>query len=110
MIRVLLSLDLIESEDQRDDFYELLKSKNWFKTEGVDTVWTIGYPKRDPEKTADYKAVRDRLANVLIEAATKLNLEKIFYVAQLGNYEVIARSIEKEDRVYKCFLQPLHPE
>ncbi len=111
MIRVLLSLDLIKSEDQRDDFYALLKKEGWNKTNDVDTVWTLKFLKRDPEKDADYKAIRNRIANVLIKAATELNLKKIYYVAQLGNHAVIARSIKKdEDGKYKCFTRKLYPE
>ncbi|CRM19117.1 hypothetical protein [Pseudomonas sp. 8 R 14] len=110
MIKVLLSLDLIDSEDKRDEFYELLRDENWFKTNDVDTVWTLNFPNRDPENDEDYKGVRDRIANVLIKAATDLKLKKIYYVAQLGNHEFIARQISKVDGQYKCTRRSLYPE
>ncbi len=110
MIRVLLSLDLIDSEDQRDDFYELLKEQNWLKTKDVDTVWTIRFPNANAEKDEHYISLKDKIARTLIDAATELKLKKIYYVAQIGNKEVIARSIVKEDNKYKCFKRPLYPE
>lgn len=110
MIRVLLSLDLEKSEEKRDDFYEILASKGWNKTKDVDTVWTIKFGKRDPDNDDDYKAIRDRLASVLINAATKLKLKRVNYVAQLGNRGVIARVIKKSGDEYKCFKGVLYPE
>ncbi|MGY4815706.1 hypothetical protein ACVNP3_07135 [Pseudomonas chlororaphis subsp. piscium] len=110
MIRVLLSLDLIDSEDQRDDFYDFLRSKNWFKTKDVDTVWTITYSKSDPEKAEVYTAIKKRIASVLIEGATEFKLKKIYYVAQIGNKEFIARSVKKDGNEYKSFTRKLHPE
>jgi hypothetical protein len=101
---------LIESEDQRDDFYEFLKEQNWLKTEDVDTVWTIKFGSANPDKEEDYEALRNKIARTLIEAATKFKLKKIYYVAQLGNHEVIARVIRKEDSKYKCFARKLYPE
>lgn len=110
MIRVLLSLDLEKSEDQRDDFYAILESKGWKKTKDVDTVWTIKFTKLDPDNEDHYKTIRNRLASVFIEAATELKLKRIHYVAQLGNAEVIARVIKKADDEYKCFGGVLYPE
>lgn len=109
MIRVLLSLDLIKSNDQRDDFYEFLIKKKWLKTADVDTVWTITYPNADPEKKAHYTAIKKKIASELVEAATKLKLKKIYYVAQIGNSEVIARSIMKDEDEYKQFTRKLYP-
>ncbi|MCH7420701.1 hypothetical protein [Pseudomonas mosselii] len=110
MIRVLLSLDLIDSEDQRDDFYEFLRSKSWFKTKDVDTVWTINYGKSDPDDEDAYTRIKKRVKSVLIEAATEFKLKKIYYVAQIGNKEVVARSIMKDDGEYKQFTRKLYPE
>lgn len=110
MIRVLLSLDLEKSEEKRDDFYDILATKGWKKTKDVDTVWTIEYPKLDPDNEDDYKRVRNRLATVFIEAATELKLKRIHYVAQLGNAEVIARVIKKVGNEYNCFGGVLYPE
>lgn len=110
MIRVLLSLDLIESEDQRDDFYEFLKEQNWLKTNDADTVWTIKFQNANPSKEDDYKSLRNKIARTLIDAATDFKLKKIYYVAQLGNHEVIAREISKVDGKYKCSGRKLYPE
>ncbi|GFM68059.1 hypothetical protein PSCICJ_41770 [Pseudomonas cichorii] len=110
MIKVLLSLDLIESEDQRDDFYEHLKEQNWLKTKDVDTVWTIKFPNANPDNEEHYKSIRDKIARVLIDAATALKLKKIYYVAQLGNHEVISREISKIDGTYKCTFRNLYPQ
>jgi len=110
MIRVLLSLDLEKSELKRDDFYAILESKGWKKTKDVDTVWTIKFTKRNPDNEDDYKGIRNRLASVFIEAAKELKLKRIHYVAQLGNYEVIARVITKVEGEYKCSGGVLYPE
>ncbi|MEE5172963.1 hypothetical protein V2K54_04560 [Pseudomonas alliivorans] len=110
MIRVLLSLDLIDSEDQREDFYKFLKSKVWFKTKDVDTVWTIRYPKADPEKDSAYAAVKLNIKNTLIEAATKFKIKKIRYVAQIGNKEYIAKSVMKDGNEYQQFNRELYAE
>ncbi|WP_444447886.1 hypothetical protein [Pseudomonas kurunegalensis] len=110
MIKVLLSLDLIDSEDQRDDFYDFLKAKKWQKTNDVDTVWTLLYTKLNPEKDEAYNKIKNNIAKTLIEAATEFKLKKVRYVAQLGNHEVIARVVRKEDNKYKCFKRELYPK
>lgn len=38
MIRVMLSLDLIEAEDKRADLYGFLTNDGWKKASNVDTV------------------------------------------------------------------------
>ncbi|WP_236190200.1 hypothetical protein [Pseudomonas pharyngis] len=108
MIRVLLSLDLIDSEDQRDELYEILKKKNWQKTKDVDTVWTLGYTKLDPSKESDFVKIKNNITSTLITASKNLKLKKIYYVAQLGNNEVIARVIKKVDGEYKAFKRDLY--
>ncbi|MCX2708351.1 MULTISPECIES: hypothetical protein [unclassified Pseudomonas] len=110
MIRVLLSLDLIDSEDQRDNFYDFLKAKKWQKTKDVDTVWTIRYPNSDPEKDAAYENIKLNIKTTLIEAATEFKLKKIRYVAQIGNKQYIAKSIMKEGNEYKQFRRDLYPK
>lgn len=102
MIRVLLSLDLNDaSHKQRDDLYEILKGKNWQKTKHVDTVWTLTYSDYDHGSAANFKTIRDYLANTFHSAAQKLKLSEIYYVAQLGNDSVIARQVKKVDGAYK---------
>ena len=110
MIRVLLSLDLEKTGETRDDFYQILATKGWEKTNDVDTVWTIKFTRLDPDNEDHYKTIKNKLAAIFIEAATKLKLKRIHYVAQLGNAEVIARAIKKTDNEYKCFGGVLYPK
>ncbi|MEE4232348.1 hypothetical protein V2I85_12300 [Pseudomonas viridiflava] len=110
MIRVLLSLDLIDSEDQREDFYDFLKEQKWCKTKDVDTVWTIRYPNTDHEKDSAHTAVKQNIKKTLIKAATKFKLKKIRYVAQIGNKEYIAKSVMKDGDEYQQFNRDLYPK
>lgn len=108
MIRVLLSLDLIESEDKRDDLYDVLEEKNWKKAKDIDTVWTLTYPKLNHENTEDFKKIKRNIASTFKKAAKDLKIKEIYYVAQLGNKEVIARVIRKVDGEYTVFSRNLY--
>lgn len=110
MIRVLLSLDLMKSENQRDDFYAFLKKKGWKKTNDADTVWTLEYENASPANDDTYNRIKNNIKSTLIEASEELKLRRIVYVAQLGNAEFIAKAIKKDEGVYKQFNRPLHPE
>lgn len=110
MIRVLLSLDLKKSENKRDEFYEFLKNINWQKTNDVDTVWTLTYPKLEADDSKSYTKIKNNIKLRLIEASTNLKLSRIEYVAQLGNSEVIARAIKKDEGEYKQFKRKLYRE
>lgn len=110
MIKVLLSLDLIKSEDKRDDFYDFLKSKKWQKTNDVDTVWTIRYGKLNPADDDAYKKVKKNIKATLIEASKELKLTRIEYVALLGNSDFIARAVKKDNGEYQQFTRPLYPK
>ncbi|WP_353226988.1 hypothetical protein [Pseudomonas qingdaonensis] len=110
MIRVLLSLDLKKSEDQRDAFYVFLKEKGWKKTNDVDTVWTLEYEDANPANDDNYRRIRNNIKSTLIEASEEFKLHRIEYVAQLGNAEYIAKAIRKEDGVYQQFNRPLYAE
>ena len=108
MIRVLLSLDLNDaSHKQRDDLYDILKGKNWQKVKHVDTIWTLTYPDFDHSSEANFKTIRDYLANTFHSAAQNLKLSEIYYVAQLGNDSVIARQVKMVDGAYKVlYVEP----
>lgn len=110
MIRVLLSLDLKESEDQRRDFYTFLKKKDWKKTNDVDTVWTLEYENASPANDDTYLKIKNNIKSTLIEASKELKLFRIEYVAQIGNAEFIAKAIKKHEGVYQQFNRPLHEE
>lgn len=110
MIRVLLSLDLMKSEDQRDDFYTFLKKKGWKKTNDVDTVWTLEYENGSPANDDAHRRIKNNIKSTLIEASKELKLYRIEYVAQIGNAEFIAKAIKKDEGVYKQFNRPLYPE
>lgn len=111
MVKVLLSLDLIDAtKAERDGLYDILAGKNWLKTHDVDTVWTLSYSQHEHSDASVFKKIRDNIANVLINASSELRLKRIYYVAQLGNHEVIAREISKVDGQYKCTQRNLYPE
>ncbi|PMY44720.1 MULTISPECIES: hypothetical protein [Pseudomonas] len=109
MIRVLLSLDLKKSEDERNAFYAFLKGKGWNKTHDVDTVWTLEYENANPNDDT-YRKIKNDIKATLIEAAEELKLRRIEYVAQIGNAEYIARAIRTDEGVYKQYTRPLHEE
>ncbi|MNJ72569.1 hypothetical protein D3C77_692350 [compost metagenome] len=73
-------------------------------------MWTLGYSQHDHSGSSVFKEIRDNIANTLINASSELKLKKIYYVAQLGNHEVIAREISKVDGKYKCSGRKLYPE
>ncbi|MCK9750805.1 hypothetical protein LT702_04160 [Pseudomonas syringae pv. syringae] len=110
MIRVLLSLDLKKSEDQRTAFYAFLKEKSWKKTNDVDTVWILEFAKANPDQDT-YRKIKSLIESTLIEAAKGLKLYKIVYVAQIGNAEYIAKEVMKADNgLYQQFNRPLYEE
>lgn len=105
MIRVMLSLDLIDSEDQRDDLYELIEKQNWKKLNDVDTVWTLTYPKHDHEDEERLTKIKNYIASFFKTSAKELKIKELYYVAQLGNKEVISRVVRKVDGEYKAFIR-----
>lgn len=110
MVKVLLSLDLKRSEDQRTAFYTFLKEKKWKKTNDVDTVWALEFEKANPDNET-YRRIKNLIKSTLIEAAEELKLYKIVYVAQIGNAEYIAKVVRKDESgVYQQFNRPLLEE
>ncbi|MNC34053.1 hypothetical protein D3C75_824690 [compost metagenome] len=97
MIRVMLSLDLIDAEDKRADFYGYLTNDGWKKAKNVDTVWLKRFSDYTALDEEQVKKLRNEIAAPIIEAYKKLKLHKVFYVAQIGNNCVISRVVEKRD-------------
>ncbi|MBJ2219617.1 hypothetical protein [Pseudomonas sp. MF7453] len=100
MIRVMVSLDLMNAEPRRDDFYKLLATKGWVKLAHVDTVWTFSTPGHS--KQDELNAMAD-IAEVLTEAAIEFKPTRINYVAQIGNNVAIERVVEKRRNQYCAF-------
>lgn len=104
MIRVLLSLDLIDAEDKRADLYGLLEDAGWQKAKNVDTVWIQEFHKYTPSLSKErLQELRNEIANPLISAYSILKLSRIYYVAQIGNECVISREVVKRDGTIKAY-------
>lgn len=108
MISVMVSLDLIDSEEERGDFYAVLAAKNWKKARDVDTVWFLTYSQLAQQTKESTEKVKVDIRSILLETAEKLKLTKIYYVAQIGNSEPIGRAIYKKNGVYTCFTRELY--
>ncbi len=100
MLHVLLSLDFVNAEDQRADFYKYLEGKYWKKQAGVDTVWTITYPLKDQSGFSD---VASNISEILLAGAEGYKPDEMTYVAQIGNAEAIARIVKKKHGTYGVF-------
>lgn len=100
MIRVMISLDLVNGESRRDDFYKLLASKEWIKLAHVDTVWTFSKPGHTKQ---DELSAMAEIVEVLTEAAIEFKPTRINYVAQIGNNIAIERVVEKRLSHYGVF-------
>lgn len=98
MIYAIVSLDLANAKEERTDFNNYLTTKKWDKLGKVDTVWAVKYPSAT-ELSFDV-LVADIRAD-LEGAAKELELEKVTYVAQIGNTRAIGRYIVRERGVYK---------
>lgn len=108
MIRAMVSLDLIDSEEERDSLYEILAAKNWKKALDVDTVWFLPYSQYSQQTPESTEKIKISIRSTLLNAAKELKLHKIFYVAQIGNAEPIGRTIYKKDGEYQCFTRTLY--
>jgi hypothetical protein len=109
MIRVLLTLDLIKSEDERTKFYIFLSKQKWQKTKDVETVWTLTFPKLNSELASSRKKAKIKIRDNFFEAAKEFKLKEISYIAQIGNHEIISRVIKKKDGEYKCIARDVYP-
>lgn len=100
MIRVMLSLDLKNATDaQREDFNTALADNAWLKLQDVDTVWFKRFKNiKDDDDGA--KEVRNSIAKDIKNAAAKAKIQKVTYVAQLGNRDAIGRIAAKADGKY----------
>lgn len=105
MIKVMLSLDLINAEEKkRTDFYADLSGAGWKKAKNVDTVWLKDFEGCTSSED-DLKKIRDNIATLFINSYKKLKLEKIFYVAQIGNEIVISRVVEERSGKVKAYSE-----
>ncbi|WP_454840528.1 hypothetical protein [Pseudomonas hormoni] len=107
MIKSMLSLDLINGEKERDDLYALLEESGWKKVKDVDTVWLIEHPTLNQQDKDSLQTVKNHLATTLIHAAKTLKLYEVYYVAQLGNAEVIGRVVKKVNEKYSVYAREL---
>lgn len=107
MIRVMLSLDLIEAEDKRADLYGFLTNDGWKKASNVDTVWLKEFNQYTTLDDEQLKKLRNEIADPVINAHKKLKLRKVYYVAQIGNKCVISRVVEKRDGTTKAYVETL---
>jgi len=100
MIRVMVSLDLVNAESRRDEFYKLLAAKGWNKLARVDTVWVFN---KTGSTEQDEREAMGHIASVLIEAAIEFKPTRIDYVAQVGNNIAIERVVEKRASEYAAY-------
>jgi hypothetical protein len=107
MIKSMLSLDLINGEKERDELYALLEESGWKKAKDVDTVWIIEHPSLTQQDKDSVQTVKNDIATILIRAARALKLHEIYYVAQLGNADVIGRVVKKVNDKYSVFARDL---
>jgi len=101
----MVSLDLIDSEDERDRLYEMLAAKKWKKAIDVDTVWFLPFSQYSEQTKESTEKIKNHIRSALLGAAKELKLKKIFYVAQIGNAEPIGRTIYKKNGEYTCYVR-----
>ena len=93
MTNVTLSLDLKNADSVREDAYKMLKDSNWRKLESVDTVWVTRYPTQCFSDPSGVRIMVDDISSLLKNCAKTLKIERINYIAQIGNRDVIERQI-----------------
>jgi hypothetical protein len=93
MLHVLLSLDLKNATEQRDDFYKKLAGIEFVKVRGVDTVWVRPMKITPSQETID-DLIRS-MHTILKDTTERLEIEKISYVLQMGNTAPIGVVVEK---------------
>jgi len=101
MVHVLVSLDLTNAPKKRYDFDKYLADNDWKKLAGVDTVWAIEFPQYTQ---VSFVAIKDKVGGVLLNVAKELEMERIDYVVQIGNAEVISRYVVKKNGNYGIFI------
>lgn len=99
MIHIMLSLDLKNADEQRDDLYKKLKAVNFIKVDGVDTVWVFPLKVSDTQEKIDEYA--GAIHTILRSTVEKLDIEKISYVLQMGNTPPTRIVVEKVRGIYR---------
>jgi hypothetical protein len=107
MIKVMLSLDLTNAKDNRPEFYSVLEGAGWKKAQNVDTVWLQDFSKYTSLDEQTLTNIRNDIARPLLDAYKNLKLDKIYYVAQIGNGAVISRVVEKRNGELKAYVENL---
>ncbi|MEN4749724.1 hypothetical protein ABEH28_08120 [Pseudomonas sp. Ps21-P2] len=100
MLHVMLSLDYVNGEDTRGDFYKDIAAKNWIKRDKVDTVWTLrfdNYTQAESDKVVNY------ISSTLLAATKEYKPDAITYVAQIGNARAVSGGIVKKSGVYSSY-------
>ncbi|AKF51660.1 hypothetical protein [Pseudomonas syringae] len=106
MIKVMLSLDLTNAKESRPELYSVLEEAGWKKASNVDTVWLKDYKYANLDDQT-VTTIRNDISKPLIDAHKKLKLDKIYYVAQIGNTTAISRLIEKRAGEVSIYAQEL---
>jgi len=96
MIYMMVSLDLAKAEGERDDFNKYLADLKWTKLSNVDTVWAFHMA----YNSGDFILVQNYITATLLTAAKEFKLEKISYVAQIGDAKAVGGQIVKKNGVY----------
>ncbi|SDW30302.1 hypothetical protein SAMN05444064_10223 [Pseudomonas syringae] len=100
MLHTMLSLDYVNGEDTRNDFYKYLAAKNWTKRDKVDTVWTLLF---DKYAQTDSDDVIKYISSTLLAAAKDFKPDEITYVAQIGNARAVSGGVAKKSGVYSSY-------
>lgn len=99
MLHVLLSLDLKNATEQRDDFYKKLAEIKFVKVYGVDAVWVNPMRVTPSQETID-DLIRS-MHTILKDTTERLKIDKISYVLQMGNTAPIGVVIERVRGAYR---------
>ncbi|WP_122677763.1 hypothetical protein [Pseudomonas viridiflava] len=94
MIKVMLSLDLTNENGNRADLYKYLELAGWEKVQNVDTVWLKDFSNYTSTTEYNLSQIKNEIATPLVNAYKELKLDRIYYVAQIGNTTAISRVIE----------------
>ncbi|QVI77582.1 hypothetical protein [Pseudomonas syringae] len=107
MIKVMLSLDLKNENGNRADLYKYLEEADWKKVKNVDTVWLKDFDDYTTINEQVLNSIKGEIAKPLVTAYKELKLDKIYYVAQIGNTIVVSRVIETRKGDYGVYPQEL---
>ncbi|MHC5132004.1 hypothetical protein ACYSTU_12755 [Pseudomonas glycinis] len=99
MIHIMLSLDLKNADEQRDDLYKKLRAVHFIKVDGVDTVWVLPMNVSNTQQRIDELA--GSIHEILRSTVEKLDIQRISYVLQMGNTPPTRIVVEKVRGIYK---------